>query len=85
MGRVPNRTDGRMQIGIILRYKETETDAIPAEVLQKLAKIFWTWTLLMPCRTWQRVGSMRSSFGILRRDVNGVGFRMSSVGNVLRA
>jgi hypothetical protein len=35
---VPNRMDSGMQIGIILRYEETETDAIPAEVLQKLAK-----------------------------------------------
>jgi hypothetical protein len=34
MERVPNRTDGGMQIGIILRYEETETDAIPAEVLE---------------------------------------------------
>jgi len=38
MERVPNRMDGSMQIGIILRYKETETDAIPTEVLQKLTK-----------------------------------------------
>ena len=38
MERVPNRTDGSMQIGIILRYEETETDAIPTEVLQKLTK-----------------------------------------------
>jgi hypothetical protein len=35
---VPNRMYGGMQIGIILRYEETETDAIPAEVLQKLMR-----------------------------------------------
>jgi len=42
-------------------------------------------SLLMPCNTWHKPGSMTSVLSILKRDVNVEGLGTSDVGNVVNA